>query len=312
VPPDMVCDGFKGPAAIDTCDGLDNDCDGIIDEDGCPGTTDVCVDGQCVFQCAVGEFPCPFGFLCEDLGDASCDTPPCNFCVPDPCVDVTCPTGFFCTGGECIDLCEGIVCQTGETCINGNCRDCFTPALACEEECQVCETGPGGVGRCVVDQCCNVECDDGEFCREGDCVRLTCDPPCAANQICDDGECQADPCFGVSCPEGQVCNPNEGGCRPDLCATVTCPTGQVCHPGTGMCVSDPCTQVTCPEGFECQIDFEGGAQCRQPLRDEERIYAAGGGCGCQAGGSGGALWPVLVLFGWFFGTRRRRRPRPVA
>jgi len=43
----IICVPNEGPVP-ETCDGLDNDCNGTVDEgDPCP-TGETCVDGQCV------------------------------------------------------------------------------------------------------------------------------------------------------------------------------------------------------------------------------------------------------------------------
>src|ERR1700753_2630142 len=86
---ETVCSGAVGPQ-VETCDCLDNDCDGKVDED----TTDnpVCPSGsqcrmcQCVLPCKASvEFspPCPQGKVAVQDGD-SC------FCVGEICKETDC------------------------------------------------------------------------------------------------------------------------------------------------------------------------------------------------------------------------------
>jgi hypothetical protein len=86
----VSCVGSVKPS-VEVCNGLDDDCDGIVDEEApCPAGA-ACQQGQCVEPCKVGEFPCPGGFACQD-----------GFCFSVSCQGVTCPDGQVCSEGKCI------------------------------------------------------------------------------------------------------------------------------------------------------------------------------------------------------------------
>ena len=63
----------------ETCNLLDDDCDGIIDNPDAPGlcpTGQVCSKGVCVSPCSNGEFPCAPPTVC-DTTDGLCKDPRC-------------------------------------------------------------------------------------------------------------------------------------------------------------------------------------------------------------------------------------------
>lgn len=83
---------------IDPCDGVDEDMDGVVDEDAAcrPVTGEasaMCVEGECVGTCEAGRV------RCEDTG--SCVVPStfehCDGCSP-------CAAGQLCAGGTCVEV----------------------------------------------------------------------------------------------------------------------------------------------------------------------------------------------------------------
>jgi hypothetical protein len=221
------------------CNGLDNDCDGVIDTGPCPTGT-VCNGTACVAACGPGT--CPVGQTCTDAGA----------CVANDCLNVTCPAGESCVGGACVDRCSGVICPIGLACHGGVCADpCAGIHCSAEEVCengectpscpcnacaasQTCETSGPEAGHCVATACATVACPSGQVCQSGACVDVCTGAVCPTGQTCTAGACVA--CGGA----GQAC-----------CAANACESPQKCGGGgtAGVC---GCTAATvCPMGQDC-------------------------------------------------------------
>ncbi len=271
-----VCTAPTVTPGIEVCNGLDDDCDGTVDE----------ADALDPPEGPVGE-ACSGGTGCSG-GTFQCVNHP-TFCNPanDPLVPDTCIECVGATGGGS-ETCNGM----DDDCDNDIDEELTDPTLGdncdpgvpiCDEGTIICDNGalicdgftvPGTEICNGVDDDCNDAIDetncaetapDDDQCIEGECLFECANTefPCGAGQFCktfDDTACENppcrfcvdNPCTGVTCNQGESCDPLSGDCV-DLCADVDCLDGEECI--NGFCLD--CFDIPCPDGEFC----EAGVGC---------------------------------------------------
>ena len=265
----------------ESCDGIDNDCDGTTDEElgssscgvgECQASVDNCVEGA-EQTCVAGE---PNTEICdgldndcdgsadEELGSSSCGVGECAASV-DNCVDgveQTCAPGT-----PSAELCDGLD------------NDCDGSA---DEELGSTSCGVGecvaSVDNCVggVEQTCVPGTPEAELCDglDNNCDGLTDETfdldsdasNCGAcGTVCPSGVCSAGSCLAAACDDG-VQNGDEtdvdcgGSCATGCAAGLGCVSGGDCE--SGSCDAEVCNAPSCTDGIsngdETGTDCGGG------------------------------------------------------
>jgi len=233
-----------GPAK-ETCDGIDQDCDGATDQDVSCDDGNVCTADSCA-------------------GAEGCAHKP---------VDGKCDDGDKCVGSEaCKDgACVGkkVACDDGNPCTNDSCdakKGCLSlPNAATCTDGDACTKEDGcAAGECGGEK---VTCDDDNGCTDDNCDKAN---GCvyAPNAVtCIDGDactgkdaCKAGKCAGstVSCDDGNGCT--DDSCdKATGCAhkdnSATCSDGDACTVKDG-CKAGKCvaTAKNCDDGEPCTKD----------------------------------------------------------
>ena len=275
------CVGAVGPTT-ETCDGLDNDCDGDTDEEVAGTGLPCLIDGQ-AGVCAVGEVQCRGGEMtCEQAHVATDEV--CNF-EDDDCdgaVDEGNPSG----GAECTVPGVSGPCAAGELQCRSGVLSCIQTVFPRDETCDGTDENCNGIPDdrpvdeepcvCVDDHTVDCgtevgECSMGEqVCVEGgygECGGEGYLP--AVPETCDglDNDCDGTPDNGN--PEGGEDCTVTGELGPCAEGVLNCEAGDLV-----------CSQVVEPTDERCNgvdDDCDGTADDGNP----------GGGAGCLVPGADG-------------------------
>jgi hypothetical protein len=195
----MVDNCTPGAPSAEICDGLDNDCDGAIDND--PSCTDPCIGFvPTPTTCGVGE--------CASTGETTCD--PADGSIGDTCVPGD-PTPEVCDGLD--NDCDGAVDEgiqtTPTTCGIGECAS--TGVMECQNGMMVDTCTPGAPSAEVcdgLDNDCDGAVDNGiapvpTTCGIGECA-ATGTETCVGGVLVDDctpGDPTPEVCDGLGLDE---------------------------------------------------------------------------------------------------------------
>ncbi|MEE2787064.1 MAG: hypothetical protein VX589_06965 [Myxococcota bacterium] len=253
---EIFCDVNRGPPPVEVCNGLDDDCDGQIDE-ALMCTSDCADNGDCQNEadapyCDSGT--CAECISADNLGCTS-DRP---YCINGRCAECTPGTNVGCNEparSRCSPVtfkCQGCIgnddCQDDEIPIcdadSGECRpcrsddDCADGLCADDGRCVLCE--PGGTRGCVNPGLAFCKqnglacegCSNDEQCQLAFPDKRVCNEETGICEVCDDNDRFAG-CDSSSAP---ICDRNYTGpgapCRPcNPEANNECRDEQVCVDG---------------------------------------------------------------------------------
>jgi MYXO-CTERM domain-containing protein len=273
----------------ETCNLLDDDCDGVIDNPDAPNLCpngQVCYQGTCIPPCSTGEFPCIPPYVCDD-NDGLCKDP--------ACMNTKCASDQVCYRGVCVGGCDNVVCPPGQVCRIGNCVDPCA-GITCDSG-QVCEGGA-----CLAACGCR-NCPGGKTCSSnGTCVDTGCDKlKCTAPQVCVQGKC-VDGCDGVKCPAGQMCS--DGQCAiPDGGIQIPEPDGGVVTGAGGDTATGGQTGTGGAKGTGGNVGSGGSTGTGGITAPHEGGVTT---CNCDSSGGPSAGGFALFLAALGLGLLRRR------
>ncbi|MCB9550141.1 MAG: VWA domain-containing protein [Myxococcales bacterium] len=303
--PDGTWGGCEGGVQPDpeTCNGVDDDCDGIVDgmlrgcQTACGPGEETCIDGEwqgCDAPDLIAEDCNQLDDDCDGRIDENvqrtCDTAcgqgiqQCRAGMWTDC-SARGPEAEDCGNGR-DDDCNGLI-DDGCDCVDGQTQPCGTDVGICSTGTQTCAGSQWG--DCVGDESpraevcngydddCDGRLDEGDLCDGADvCACGACSPPCENGECPGFAMCFFGACVEDHCPDGTVCE--DGTCVPGE-------NGAGGGGGDGR-----------PDGGTIRGD--GGMVAGSSPSDD---------CNCDLGRRDGNPWSLLLL-GLIF-LRRRRAAR---
>jgi hypothetical protein len=267
---------------VQQCDGVDDDCDGHVDENACPTGQYCSVAHRCYFagDCAVPEGNgCGTGLFCDRtmVPTPRCAVAPTTGCLAMPSL---CTSAQRCNPQN--NTCEmrlplGMPCGSDGDCTSGACFENAALSYTGAGQGRVCsapccsDADCGGSARCLVtalggrgcvpstpDQA--GACGDTHDCTSGSLCHASADVTTGGSAhlrtVCASGtESRLDSCDPSLCAFGWCPQCSSGTCLSTGCA-ISCSTGADC--ATGICVSSLCrdacrTSADCPAEMRCGI-----------------------------------------------------------
>ena len=238
----------------ESCNALDDDCDGTTDE-GCRALGESCeADGDCAFAALPDALAAgaPPSVRCAMVGGARRCALPCDPLAPaQSCASMAVPfrsearalEGFYCASqGACEGLCvpgaAGAGAPGGPCAAPTDCASLRCESGLCANPCR------GGAGACPADEVCGAE-------------PLGCGV-CGSSSLRSTGRGTGEPCEAASSCASGVCGAFDGG---SIC-TSACATDAEC--GTGArCEGGWCTPGARAQLFDaCELDADcSGGVC---------------------------------------------------
>ena len=323
------------PASVEACNGVDDDCDGDIDEGFCSDDGNPCTASACDVKtgtCKTTQIsgPCEDGDACttgEACKNGVCGSGKLLTCPDDgnPCTAEGCDKASGCAsapadgktcvvdGGTCQEgVCEGGTCSAGAA---GSCDD-GNPCTAdsCDKASGTCKHAASGNGNACSD---DSACTENDACNSGKCVgkALDCQDgnPCTKDSCDPIAGCSHSDSDGVGCDDGDKCSAKDtcqgGACQAGTavdCGAKGACAQQVCEPTTGGCVATGvAVGAPCDDGDPCS-DGDGcaGGVCKgTPLAgvggkgcDDNNVCTVDS-CAIDADGKGGCSHSPVVVAG---------------
>ncbi|MBI5611304.1 MAG: PQQ-like beta-propeller repeat protein [Deltaproteobacteria bacterium] len=249
------------PAQAETCNGLDDNCNGQTDEGSCDdknGCTQDSCDGKggCKHVALDGTSCDADGSACTP--DDTCKQGTCIAGAPlacndkNPCTKDSCDLalGFTHTEANGVPCEDDNPCTIGDLCTGGQCQPGPAKLCSAPDGCQTasCDLQSGNCKYGIAPD--TTPCDDGLLCTTADgCSGGTCK---GTPKQCDDGN----PCTQ------DLCEP-KSGCTAASQGAIACDDGNACTSGDacqgGSCVGkastcddeNPCTADTCDVKLGC-------------------------------------------------------------